>query len=201
MKTEARKNDDRKPSKFDDDARDAYDKVRDAEARGIKCDPEVGEQMMKFHDDMEAAGKLITDDTAPAAAIKRMLARKQPRNIPVTRNPLPGKTPEERGCCVHPFPTRAQRRQADRMKRRTYGEGKLSGKSVQLRYVRGCFERREARRKYRIARGDCPSCGYDAALWSHDDCDVKHPTIEHQDSLVKKVKAAGAAVVDSLVKS
>ena len=193
MKTEARKTDDRKPSKFDDvrPTRDAYDKIRDAEASGAKCDPDVGEQMMKFHDGLAEAGKLMDDPNAPAAAIKRMLAN--PRNLPAVKG--------ETGTITHVFPTRTQRRQADRNARRTYTEGKLSGKSVRLRFERQCFERREARRIVRIKRGDCPSCGCDAALVSHEDCATKHPTIEHTASLVAKVKAAGATLVDSLVKS
>lgn len=144
------------------------------------------EQVMDYVDENTGKAKEMTS----AQAVRRMMLHNEPRNLPVV-NPNPhADTPEERGCCVHPFPGRKQRRLMERNGRRNYTEGKLSakthgtGRMPTLQSERFAYEYREARRQDRINHGACPSCGFDAKLYRHDGCDPKHPTIKQASTAV-----------------
>lgn len=91
------------------------------------------------------------DAEAARRAAKVVESLRERRNAPTTGEAVP---------VAHFFPTRKQRRNRARMMRRNDG-GKLSGKQAEAKRNRQAFERREKRRKERVAAGLCPKCGLD----------------------------------------
>lgn len=111
-------------------------------------DMDNGEQRMDTYDPAEPEKP---EPDAAARAAKVVASLREQRNAPVTGEAVP---------VAHFFPTRKQRRNRARMMRRNDG-GKLSGKQADTKRNRQAFERREKRRKERVAAGLCPKCGLD----------------------------------------